>query len=126
MSHRNFDQALEGAQVAQIDATFDLGGREWHLAPMPDYLLMKWVSATGNAGRAGLLMQLIEKFTVADERADWLEYIADGRWDDVPDVGSGEDERKYYPPPDTDTFVKLISWSIEQRGEGRPTTPSSD
>ena len=57
MSHRNFDQALEGAQVAQIDATFDLGGREWHLAPMPDYLLMKWVSATGNAGRAGLLMQ---------------------------------------------------------------------
>jgi len=130
MSHRNFDQALEGSQLDLTDITFDLGSREWHLGLISDFMLMKWVSQTADAGRADLLTKIMTRFTIEEEQDDWVEFLTDGRWYEVPGeaAGSGEEEpepeRKHAPPPSMADYVQLINWSIEQHSERRPTTPS--
>jgi hypothetical protein len=132
MSHRNFDQALEASQIDLSDVTFELGGREWHLGQISDFMLMKWVSQTNDNGRAGLLTELMTRFTVEDEREDWIEFLSAGRTYEVPGErpGSGEDEAepepvsKYAHPPNLGGYVQLINWAIEQQSERRPTTPS--
>ena len=130
MSHRNFDQALEGAQLDLTDITFDLGGREWHLGLISDFMLMKWVSQTADTGRADLLTQIMTRFVTEYEQDDWLGFLKDGRWYEVEGgpVGSGEEdsepERIHAPPPSMANYVQLINWSIEQHSERRPTTPS--
>jgi len=129
MSHRNFDQALESSQIDLSDVTFELGGREWHLGQISDFMLMKWVSQTNDNGRAGLLTELMMRFTVEDERDEWIEFLSAGRNYEVPgEPGSGEDEpepvSKYAPPPSMGGYVQLINWAIEQQSDRRPTTPS--
>jgi hypothetical protein len=131
MSHRNFDQALEGSQIDVSDVTFELGHREWHLGQISDFMLMKWVSQTDDQGRAGLLTELISGFTVPEERDDWIDYLARGREYEVPGKpGKGKSKadvepvKEWAPPPTLADYVQLINWAIEQHAEKRPTTPS--
>ncbi len=145
MSHRSFDAALE-ASSTELDDTFDMGGRSWDLAVIPDFMLLKWVNAqAGSDGsKASLLTDLIESVVVAEQREEWQLYCREGRTadvkvekevtDDDEEVAEGDEtptktvtetETVYFDFPTTAVFVELIAWAIEQQAERRPTEPSS-